>query len=133
MSDLRDFDRNAAIPERSANDLTDGDLAGDVQARDVHPEEIFARLQAQTRRHFLRSLTAGVGTMFLEVSPRNMPAPSTPPNSTLMARRASISSATLLIRSLLYPRNLRLTPSASFICTWRARPANWNSSITNRS
>jgi hypothetical protein len=31
----------------------------------MHPEEAFARLQAQTRRHFLRSFTAGVGTMFL--------------------------------------------------------------------
>ena len=30
-----------------------------------HPEEILARLQAQTRRHFLRSLSAGVGSMFL--------------------------------------------------------------------
>ena len=32
---------------------------------DAHPEEILARLQAQTRRHFLRSFTAGVGSMFL--------------------------------------------------------------------
>ena len=31
----------------------------------VHPAEKFALLQAQTRRHFLRSFTAGVGTMFL--------------------------------------------------------------------
>jgi len=31
----------------------------------MHPEEAFARLQAQTRRHFLRSLSAGVGTMVL--------------------------------------------------------------------
>ena len=34
-------------------------------ALDAHPEEILARLQAQTRRHFLRSFTAGVGSMFL--------------------------------------------------------------------
>ncbi len=33
--------------------------------REVHPAEKFAFLQAQTRRHFLRSFTAGVGTMFL--------------------------------------------------------------------
>ncbi len=31
----------------------------------TRPEERFALLQAQTRRHFLRSFTAGVGTMFL--------------------------------------------------------------------
>src|ERR1700677_3278129 len=31
----------------------------------LHPEARFALLQAQTRRHFLRSFTAGVGTMFL--------------------------------------------------------------------
>src|SRR3984957_9960035 len=31
----------------------------------ARPEERFALLQAQTRRHFLRSFTAGVGTMFL--------------------------------------------------------------------
>src|SRR5258707_3305936 len=30
-----------------------------------HREEVFAQLQAQTRRHFLRSFSAGVGTMFL--------------------------------------------------------------------
>ena len=36
-------------------------------AREMHPEEIFARLQAQTRRHFLRGLSAGVGSMFLGV------------------------------------------------------------------
>jgi len=36
-------------------------------ARGAHPEEVFARLQAQTRRHFLRGLSAGVGTMFLSV------------------------------------------------------------------
>src|SRR5215472_12016537 len=33
-------------------------------AREMHPEEIFARLQAQTRRHFLRGLSAGVGSLF---------------------------------------------------------------------
>jgi Protein of unknown function (DUF1501) len=33
----------------------------------MHPEEVLARLQAQTRRHFLRGLSAGVGTMFLGV------------------------------------------------------------------
>src|ERR1700722_7033163 len=31
----------------------------------IRPEERFALLQAQTRRQFLRSFTAGVGTMFL--------------------------------------------------------------------
>src|SRR5246127_781033 len=31
----------------------------------LHREERFALLQAQTRRHFLRSFTAGVGSMFL--------------------------------------------------------------------
>ena len=33
----------------------------------VHAEERFALLQAQTRRHFLRSFTAGVGSMFLGI------------------------------------------------------------------
>src|SRR4030095_14197668 len=32
---------------------------------EMHPERIFARLQAQTRRHFLRSMTSGLGAMFL--------------------------------------------------------------------
>jgi hypothetical protein len=31
----------------------------------LHPDNVFARLQAQTRRHFLRSLTGGIGSMFL--------------------------------------------------------------------
>jgi Protein of unknown function (DUF1501) len=41
-----------------------------------HPEERFALLQAQTRRHFLRSFTAGVGSMFLGTlgSPFALPA-----------------------------------------------------------
>ncbi len=34
-------------------------------ASEIHPERVFADLQAQTRRHFLRSLTGGVGAMFL--------------------------------------------------------------------
>src|ERR1019366_8135637 len=42
------------------NDPSYGEFTGEM-----HPEEAFARLQAQTRRHFLRSFTAGVGTMFL--------------------------------------------------------------------
>src|SRR5580658_8427555 len=37
----------------------------DVSAGSLHREERFALLQAQTRRHFLRSFTAGVGSMFL--------------------------------------------------------------------
>ena len=36
-----------------------------IPAGDLHREERFALLQAQTRRHFLRSFTAGVGSMFL--------------------------------------------------------------------
>jgi hypothetical protein len=31
----------------------------------MHPERAFALLQAQTRRHFLRSATGGLGAMFL--------------------------------------------------------------------
>src|ERR1700733_12685445 len=47
-------------PETGAKNNQQPDLAGAV-----HPEERFAVLQAQTRRHFLRSFTAGVGSMFL--------------------------------------------------------------------
>ena len=36
-----------------------------VPAGTMRREERFALLQAQTRRHFLRSFTAGVGSMFL--------------------------------------------------------------------
>jgi hypothetical protein len=45
---------------RDQNDPTEAGFS-----REVHPEEKFALLQAQTRRHFLRNFTAGVGTMFL--------------------------------------------------------------------
>jgi hypothetical protein len=31
----------------------------------LHPDNVFAELEAQTRRHFLRSLTGGIGSMFL--------------------------------------------------------------------
>src|ERR1017187_2471346 len=48
----------AAIADDSA-------LIENSPAADTHPEEILARLQAQTRRHFLRSLSTGVGSMFL--------------------------------------------------------------------
>jgi hypothetical protein len=34
-------------------------------ANDLHPNSVFARLQARTRRHFLLSLTGGLGSMFL--------------------------------------------------------------------
>jgi len=40
--------------------ISDADLPGPT-----YPEAKLALLQAQTRRHFLRSFTAGVGTMFL--------------------------------------------------------------------
>jgi hypothetical protein len=46
---------------------TISDPSADRLAHDMHPEEVFARLQAQTRRHFLRGLGAGVGTMFLSI------------------------------------------------------------------
>src|SRR5437016_11299209 len=32
---------------------------------ELHSERTLARLQAQTRRHFLRSMTGGLGAMFL--------------------------------------------------------------------
>ena len=47
------------------------DLAKNFRQSDIelsseqHPERRLALLQAQTRRHFLRSLTGGLGTMFL--------------------------------------------------------------------
>ena len=47
------------------------DLAKKFRQSDIelsseqHPERRLALLQAQTRRHFLRSLTGGLGTMFL--------------------------------------------------------------------
>jgi hypothetical protein len=47
----------------SANAATK--LPSPVPAGTLNREERFALLQAQTRRHFLRSLTAGVGSMFL--------------------------------------------------------------------
>src|SRR5271167_472505 len=34
-------------------------------ASELRLEQIHARLEAETRRHFLRSFTAGLGTMFL--------------------------------------------------------------------
>src|SRR5207302_4852419 len=52
---------NSKIPDlHTTNGPCDGE-----PVREMHPEATFARLQAQTPRHFLRSLTAGVGTMFL--------------------------------------------------------------------
>jgi Protein of unknown function (DUF1501) len=36
-------------------------------AREMHPEETVSRLQAQTRRHFLRGLGTGVGSMFFGI------------------------------------------------------------------
>lgn len=43
----------------------DAGLSGESPVANRHPEEIVARLQAQTRRHFLRSLSTGVGSIFL--------------------------------------------------------------------
>ena len=62
MSDSEIRDNRTTMPDQSTakKDLCDGDYAGGM-----HPEEAFARLQSQTRRHFLHSFTAGVGTMFL--------------------------------------------------------------------
>src|SRR5215813_9637878 len=61
MTNLRKY---PALPYEFAkpSDPSEGE-----PAREMRPEEVFARLQAQTRRHFLRSLSAGVGTMFLSL------------------------------------------------------------------
>src|SRR6201996_1778432 len=45
--------------------MSDSKHPSSVPAGTLHQEERFALLQAQTRRHFLRSFTAGVGSMFL--------------------------------------------------------------------
>ena len=95
-------------------------------AAEMHPEEIFARLQAQTRRHFLRSLTAGVGTMFLGTLASQFATSARAAELNMTERRASISRATLPGRWQRCRRNLRLVPNALSICTWRARPANWS-------
>jgi Protein of unknown function (DUF1501) len=60
MSDF-EIPNKRPMPDQS----TTNDSCASECSREMHPEETFARLQAQTRRHFLRSLTAGVGTMFL--------------------------------------------------------------------
>ncbi len=59
MSDSENLEL-AAIADDSAHTSME-----ERPALDAHPEEILVRLQAQTRRHFLRSFTAGIGSMFL--------------------------------------------------------------------
>src|SRR2546421_5723879 len=44
------------------------DRAGRESNSEVHPELRMALLQAQTRRHFLRSLGSGLGTLFVGTS-----------------------------------------------------------------
>src|SRR5215469_5993450 len=61
MSDSRN---RSALPHQPARTSHGRDSE---PAREMHPEEVFLRLQAQTRRHFLRGLGAGVGSMFLGV------------------------------------------------------------------
>jgi hypothetical protein len=59
---MTDSRNHSVLPDQPAakSDPSDGE-----PTRAMHPEEVFARLQAQTRRHFLRGLGAGVGSMFL--------------------------------------------------------------------
>src|SRR5437588_381963 len=112
---------NSKIPDlHTTNGPCDGE-----PVREMHPEETFARLQAQTRRHFLRSLTAGVGTMFL---------------GTLASQYGSSARAAELnldgTRRLDFTRdpcrrNLPPALNASSICTWRVHPANWSCLSTN--
>jgi Protein of unknown function (DUF1501) len=59
MSPSQNFNHGAILGHPSAPSLEQ------KPAADLHPEEAIARIQAQTRRHFLRSFTAGVGSMFL--------------------------------------------------------------------
>src|SRR5262252_6988060 len=61
---MTDSPNHAASPQQRP---ATSDLAAGESARAMRSEEVFARLQAQTRRHFLRGLTAGVGSMFLGV------------------------------------------------------------------
>ena len=61
---MRDSRNDSALPHQPA---ATGDPRAGEPAREMHPEEVFARLEAQTRRHFLRGLGAGVGSMFLGV------------------------------------------------------------------
>ena len=49
-------------------------LPGDLDlASELHPERQFADLQAQTRRHFLRSVTGGLGSIFLGTMASSIP------------------------------------------------------------
>ena len=60
----------------------------------VNREQLFAQLQAQTRRHFLRSFGAGVGTMFLgTLQLRRSSAHHKPGNSIPTEPHGSISPA----------------------------------------
>jgi hypothetical protein len=58
------FDSENLEPGAIADDPAHSSIE-EGPAVDAHPEEVLARLQAQTRRHFLRSFTTGVGSMFL--------------------------------------------------------------------
>src|SRR5215475_1103472 len=60
---MRNSRKHSVLPHEPAT----GDLPEAGPTREMHPEEVFARLEAQTRRHFLRGLGAGVGSMFLGV------------------------------------------------------------------
>ena len=59
MSDSENLEQGAIADDSAHASIEES------PAFDAHPEEVLARLQAQTRRHFLRSFTAGVGSMFL--------------------------------------------------------------------
>jgi len=108
-------------PETDAKNNPPPELTGAL-----HPEARFALLQAQTRRHFLRSFTAGVGSMFLGTLASQFAPP-----VKAVEPSASISSVTLRGRYRFCLRSLPPAPSGSFICIWRARRANWSFLITN--
>ena len=113
-------------PETDAKNNPAPELTGAL-----HPEARFALLQAQTRRHFLRSFTAGVGSMFLGSlgSPFAPPANAAERNVDGSLKLDFTRDPTRPLRFCL--RNLPLGPSESFICIWRGRQANWSFSITN--
>ena len=91
-------------------------------------------LQAQTRRHFLRNVTAGVGSMFLGTLGAPFAHPVNAAEQSVEGNAdASISPAILRIRSVVLAAAIYRPRQADHLSAHgRARPANWSCSITSR-
>ena len=96
-----------------------------------HPEVERELLRVRTRRHFLRTLGSGLGTVFMGTLATKFAGGSATAGVTAEGAAPRFHPRSHEPAGSVYRRSFRRRCSGSFICTWLERQASWNSSNTS--